>query len=70
MTAWSRPEMTGRIAGAWLTDKPLRLRTIPCACGGEITADRDDPGEAVRRHNATAQHLRYCARSDCACLEA
>ena len=56
MTTWSEAEQAGRIAGATLTDKKLRLRTVPCACGGEITADAADPGPEVRRHNHTVNH--------------
>ena len=54
---FSHAELAGRIAGAVLTDRPLRLVTRPCACGGEITADAADPGEMVRRHNETRAHL-------------
>lgn len=61
MPPFSKPEMIGRVAGPWLTDKPLRLVTKPCVCGGEITADRTDPADAVRRHNQTVQHLRWWA---------
>ena len=56
MSTWSEPEQAGRIAGATLTDRPLRLRTVPCACGGEITADAANPADEVRRHNRTVAH--------------
>ena len=56
MTAWSGPELVGQVANRAMTDRPLRVRTVPCACGGEITADVTDPGPEVKRHNETLRH--------------
>ena len=64
MTAWSAPEQAGHVANAMLADRPLRIVTRPCACGGEITADAADPGEQIRRHNRTLAHLRWWHRQD------
>ena len=64
MSHFSSAELAGRVAGAVLTDRPLRLVTRPCwACGGEITADAADPGEMVRRHNDGPRHLAWEWRS-------
>jgi hypothetical protein len=62
VTAWSGPELAGHVANAMTTDRPLRLRTLPCACGGEITADLHDPTPQVQRHNRTLQHRAWWAR--------
>jgi hypothetical protein len=44
-------------------DRSLHLRTRECACGSTITADVEDPGPEVLRHNETYYHrlwwLRY-----------
>jgi len=63
MSTWSEAERAGRIAGATLTDRPLRLRTYRCACGGEIVADVADPSPQVARHNETVGHLRWAWRN-------
>lgn len=64
MSTWSESERAGRIAGATLTDRPLRLRSVDCACGGEITADVADPGPEVLRHNRTLQHRLWWMRQE------
>ena len=64
MSTWSEPERAGRIAGATLTDRPLRIRTVQCACGGEITADAADPGPEIVRHNRTRQHVLWWIRAE------
>ncbi len=43
----------------------MTTRVETCACGGVIVADPDDPvavAEAVREHQATAQHRAWTAR--------
>jgi hypothetical protein len=64
MSAFSAAETAGHIANRTLTDRPLRLRTRPCACGGEITADVVDPGPEVRRHNETYAHRLWWLRQE------
>jgi hypothetical protein len=34
-------------------------RTLPCACGGTITADPADAGPAVLRHNRSRRHAAW-----------
>jgi len=62
MRAFSAAETAGHIANRALADRPLRLRTLPCACGGEITADVTDPVSEVQRHNRTLAHRLWWAR--------
>ena len=40
----------------------LRSRTLPCACGGTVTADPDDPAQGVQLHQREAIHRLYRAR--------
>jgi len=37
------------------------IRTVPCACGGYITADRRHPFLQVARHNRTVEHQSWWA---------
>ena len=62
VTAFSAAETAGHIANRALADRPLRLRTLPCACGGEITADVTDPTPEVQRHNQTLLHRLWWSR--------
>lgn len=33
-----------------------RLETLPCACGGEVTADPERPAPGVAAHQFTGRH--------------
>ena len=62
MTAFNLAELSGHVPGLPIADTSVRLRSVECVCGTEITADADHPGPAVRRHNLTPAHLRWWAR--------
>ena len=51
---------------AWCREWPcvcrLRTRTLPCACGGTVTANPDDPALGVQLHQREATHRLYRAR--------
>ena len=36
-----------------------QLWTRPCACGGTVRANPDDPTPGVREHQRTVEHRRY-----------
>ncbi len=40
---------------------PEHMRTVRCACGGFLTADRRAPTFAVQRHLRTVEHSRWWA---------
>lgn len=37
------------------------IQARPCACGGTVIADRRDPTEGVRLHQAEARHMDWQA---------
>jgi hypothetical protein len=40
----------------------IRSRTLPCACGGTVTADPSEPAQGVQLHQREAIHRMYRAR--------
>lgn len=65
MTAFSPAELLGRIPGLPISaDKARHLRTLPCACGGTITADPRDPRREVIQHNESAWHCDWWTRAE------
>lgn len=38
-----------------------RLQTLPCACGGRVTADPAAPAKGVAQHNSTGRHKAWRA---------
>lgn len=38
------------------------LRTVPCACGGYVTAAPEKPYHDVLRHNRTVEHRAWWTR--------
>lgn len=61
MSALSAAELFGRVSLPGFATE-LRIRREPCACGGEIVANADDPGADVLRHNRTVKHAAWWAR--------
>ena len=39
-----------------------RLRTLPCACGGFVTADPENPAKGVQRHQLRPEHAAWADR--------
>lgn len=35
------------------------VRTLPCACGGSVTADIECPAAGIREHQATSMHREW-----------
>lgn len=61
MSALSPAELFGHVPHPALVS-PLRVERRPCACGGEIVANADDPGADVLRHNLTIKHAAWWER--------
>ena len=40
----------------------IRIRTLPCACGGSVTADPTEPTHGVQVHQREAVHRLYRQR--------
>ena len=64
MTAWSKAELAGHVAGMGPADTVLHLRTVRCACGTEIVADAANPAPQVLRHNQTRVHVLWWLRQE------
>jgi hypothetical protein len=40
-----------------------RMRTVPCACGGHVRADRLFPAAGISHHSRTKPHREWRARN-------
>lgn len=50
----SKQELFGHVPVEFGT--PLRIRTEDCACGGQVTANVEDPAPSLLRHYETGKH--------------
>ena len=58
MSDWKPTELDGRLPADYLFHN-RHIEGRPCACGGFVWADPDDPEEGVKAHNATLAHMAW-----------